>query len=74
MKLISEIPIRPMRIAFDSMKYEKIYVEAVKLAAKYKIKYLSNYLLYNEKDKPEEFYQRLKINIDLSEKYSVGIE
>jgi len=27
MKLISEIPIRPMRIAFDSMKYEKIYVE-----------------------------------------------
>jgi len=73
MKLLSEIPIKPLRIAFDSMKYEKIYKEAVAMAAKYGIKNLSNYLLYNEKDKPIELYQRLKINVELCETYSLNI-
>ncbi|MCK9436281.1 MAG: hypothetical protein M0Q12_03615 [Synergistaceae bacterium] len=72
MKLLSEIPIRPLRIAFDSMKYEKVYVKAVELAAKYGINKLSNYLLYNEKDKPVELYQRLKINVELCD--SLGID
>lgn len=73
MKLLSEIPIKPLRIAFDSMKYEKVYVKAVELAAKYGIKNLSNYLLYNEKDKPVELYQRLKINVELCESHNLSI-
>jgi hypothetical protein len=73
MKLLSEIPIRPLRIAFDSMKYEKVYVKAVELAAKYGIRNLSNYLLYNEKDKPIELYQRLKINVELCETHDLNI-
>lgn len=73
MKLLSEIAIRPLRIAFDSMRNESEYVKSVKLAAKYKIRHLSNYLLYNEKDKPEELYQRLKINIELCENYDLII-
>jgi len=73
MKLLSEIPINPLRIAFDSMKYEKIYVRAAELAAKYGIRHLSNYLLYNEKDKPIELYQRLKINVDLCESLDINI-
>lgn len=73
MKLLSEIPINPLRIAFDSIKYEKIYVRAVELAAKYGIRHLSNYLLYNEKDKPIELYQRLKINVDLCESLDINI-
>ena len=73
MKLLSEIPIKPLRIAFDSMDYKKTYVEAIKLASKYKIRNLSNYLLYNEKDKPKELYQRLEINILLSEDLKINI-
>lgn len=72
-KLLSEIPIRPLRIAFDSMKYEKVYVKAVKLAAKYSITSLSNYLLYNENEEPVELYRRLKINIDLCERLKITI-
>ena len=72
-KLLSEIPIRPLRIAFDSMKYEKVYVKAVELAAKYGINKLSNYLLYNEKDKPVELYQRLKINVELCDTLEIDI-
>ncbi len=73
MQLLSEIPIRPLRIAFDSMKYETVYTRAIELAAKYGIHNLSNYLLYNEKDKPEELYQRLRINIELCETLDINI-
>jgi len=33
MKLLSEIPINPLRIAFDSLLWKDIYVRAVRLAA-----------------------------------------
>ena len=66
MKLLSKLPIRPMRIAFDHLSLKKPYENAIRLAAKYDVKELSNYLLFNYKDKPEELWHRLKINIDLN--------
>ncbi|BEV05946.1 radical SAM protein [Chryseobacterium gambrini] len=73
MKLMSEIPIRPLRIAFDYVGMEKQYVNAVRLAAKYGVKELSNYLLYNFKDKPEDLYRRMEINIELAEELKLHI-
>ncbi len=73
MKLLSEISIKPLRIAFDSISYKDIYVKSIRLAAKYKIRNLSNYLLYNEKDRPEELYERLEINVLLSEELKINI-
>jgi len=65
-KLISKIAIRPLRIAFDSIKLKKQYIKSVNLAADNGIENLSNYILYNYKDTPEDFWERLKINIDLN--------
>lgn len=73
MQKMSEIPIRPLRIAFDYIGLKKQYVAAVRLAAKYGIKELSNYILYNFQDKPEELYERLKINIDLCKELDIAI-
>lgn len=73
MKLMSEIPIRPLRIAFDYWGMRKQYESAVRLAAKYNIGELSNYILYNFKDTPEELYKRLEINVLLSEELSMPI-
>ncbi len=73
MKLMSEIPIRPLRIAFDYIGLEKQYTEAVNLAAKYGIKELSNYILYNFQDKPEDLYKRLEININLCKELGIVI-
>lgn len=73
MKKMSEIPINPLRIAFDYIGMKKQYVAAVELAAKHDINKLSNYLLYNFVDKPEDLYERMKINIDLSEKLNISI-
>jgi hypothetical protein len=72
-KLLSKIPVRPLRIAFDSMEYEEYYINAILRAKKYGIKHFSNYLLYNFNDKPVELYQRLKINVELCEKYKIDI-
>ena len=75
MSKLSEINIRPLRIAFDhyTPKMVEEYVQAIELAAKYKINDLSNYLLYNFMDKPEDLYERMKINVELCEKLGVTI-
>lgn len=73
MKKMSEIPIRPLRIAFDYLGLKKKYVAAVELAAKYGILELSNYLLYNFKDSPDQLYERMRINIELNERLGTKI-
>ncbi len=73
MKLISEIPIHPLRIAFDYWGIRKQYESAVRLAAKYNINRLSNYLLFNFKDRPEDLYKRMQINMELSEELDIHI-
>jgi hypothetical protein len=72
-KLLSRIEIKPLRIAFDHIKYEKQYSKNIRLAAKYDIRSLSNYILYNHNDTPEELWKRLKINIDLNKECDLQI-
>lgn len=73
MKLLASIPIRPLRIAFDSMEYADIYEKAIRLAKKNNIQHLSNYILFNFKDEPLELYQRLRLNVLLSEELDLQI-
>jgi hypothetical protein len=72
-KLLSEIAIEPLRLAFDKWEDKTIYANAVKICAKYGIRSMSNYLLYNENDKPLDLYKRFKININLCEKLKINI-
>jgi hypothetical protein len=73
MALLSEIAIRPARIAFDDIRFRKLYEEKIRLAAKYGLAHLSNYILYNFTDHPTDFYDRLKINLDLNEELGLQI-
>jgi len=73
MRRLSEINIRPLRIAFDHYSMEKVYVKAITTAASHGITDLSNYLLYNFEDTPEELYYRMKINVDLCDELGVTI-
>lgn len=72
-KLLSQINLRPLRIAFDYIGMKEKYINAVELAAKNGFRFLSNYILYNFNDKPEDLYNRLKINIDLNKKFNLEI-
>jgi len=73
MKKLAETNIEPLRIAFDHWSINKIYEKAVRTAVRNGITNLSNYLLYNHKDKPEELYYRMRMNVDLCEELDVSI-
>lgn len=73
MKKLSEVNIKPLRIAFDHWELRKVYETAVRSAVNNGIKHLSNYLLYNFKDKPEHLYNRLRLNVDLCEELDATI-
>jgi len=73
MELLSQLPIKPLRIAFDNIKFEKLYIDRIRLAHKYGIKHLSNYILFNFDDTPDDFYRRLQINIELNEELGLSI-
>jgi len=73
MELLSQIAVFPLRIAFDDIMMKKLYIEKVRLAKKYGIKRLSNFILYNFNDTPEDFYERLRINIGLNEELGSSI-
>lgn len=73
MKKLAELNIRPLRIAFDHYAMKDVYEAAIRLAVKYGITELSNYLLYNYEDKPDELYYRMKLNVDLCEELDATI-
>lgn len=71
--LLSRIPVRPLRIAFDDVKTEKAYTKALTMSVSAGMKDFSNYLLYNFKDTPQDLYHRLRVNVDLCETLDVSI-
>lgn len=73
MAKLAEINIEPLRIAFDHWELRDIYENAIRVAVKHGITRLSNYLLYNFQDKPEELYGRMRLNVELCEELNVSI-
>ena len=83
-KRLGELAISPARIAFDHIEDEVQYKRALERCAKYGIKYLSNYILYNGEnfsgkgrhygaDTPADLFNRMKISMafcdELDKKY-----
>ena len=73
MELLSQLSLKPLRIAFDNIKLEKLYIKKVRLAHKYGVRHLSNYILFNYDDTPTDFYRRLQTNIELNEELGLSI-
>ena len=73
-KKLSEIAIKPLRIAFDHANdsYVKLYTEKIRLSASLGMKNLSNYVLFNFEDTPEDLYKRLEINVSLNEEFAAN--
>ncbi len=72
-KRLAELPIKPLRIAFDHIGLKDKYIEKIKWATKFGLTRLSNYILYNFEDTPEDFYERLRINVELNEQLGIQI-
>ncbi len=73
MELLARLAIRPLRIAFDDIKLKDKYCAAVRTAHRHGIKEISNYILFNYKDDPNDLYERLRINIELNRELGIQI-
>ncbi len=71
--LLAQVPVRPLRIAFDDIKTESAYTKALKMSVAHGMKDFSNYLLYNFKEDPVDLYHRMRVNVDLCEELNVSI-
>ncbi len=73
MEQLSRLAIRPLRIAFDDIRLKDVYCNAVRTAHRHGIREISNYILFNYKDKPEDLYERLRVNIELNQELGIQI-
>ena len=73
MEQLARLAIHPLRIAFDDIKLKDVYCKAVRTAHRHGINQISNYILFNYKDKPEDLYERLRVNIELNEELDIQI-
>jgi len=70
---LSETAIWPLRIAFDDIGLREEYEQAVRWASQFGLHRLSNYVLFNYEDTPEDFYERLRLNVELNEELGTKI-
>lgn len=73
MAQLARIALSPLRLAFDHIELRDEYVSRVRLAVDSGIRNLSNYVLYNYTDTPADFYERLRINVELNQELGIQI-
>lgn len=83
-QLLAKLELRPVRIAFDHIQDEDVYVRAIERCVDAGLREFSNYALYNSDenigkgkryppDTPKELYQRLEKNIDLQDRLNKNL-
>ncbi|MGP1283424.1 MAG: radical SAM protein [Parasphingopyxis sp.] len=70
---LATICLKPLRIAFDHLGLKKPYEQAVRIAHDSGLHELSNYMLYNFHDSPEDLFERMRLNVSLNEELDVRI-
>lgn len=70
---LSSICLKPLRIAFDHLGLRKPYEQAVRYAHSFGLTELSNYMLYNFHDGPDDLFERMRLNVALNEELGVRI-
>lgn len=70
---LARIALKPLRIAFDHLGVKKPYAQAIRYAAEAGITELSNYMLYNFHDGPQDLFERMRLNVALNEELNVRI-
>jgi hypothetical protein len=70
---LASICLKPLRIAFDHLGVKKPYEQAVRYAADHGLTELSNYMLYNFHDGPQDLFERMRLNVELNEELGIRI-
>jgi len=71
--LLSRLPLKPVRVAYDRIGDAAVFERAVGLVAEAGFRDLSNYLLYNFEDSPEDLWQRMHHCVELGDRLDVRV-
>ncbi len=71
--ILSQIPAIPFRLAYDNLAETDVFIKATTIAVKHGIKEISNYMLFNYEDKPEDLWLRLYNAIKLYNSFNQKI-
>ena len=72
-RLLSTICLSPIRLAFDYDGIEKQYRRAIHLLVQNGFRECTNYIMYNFNDTPLSFYNRMKVNLELSRQLDIRV-
>lgn len=70
---LARIALKPLRIAFDHLGVKKPYAQAIRYSTEAGLTELSNYMLYNFKDSPQDLFERMRLNVELNEELGIRI-
>jgi hypothetical protein len=70
---LASICLKPLRIAFDHLGLKGPYEKAVRYAHEFGLAELSNYMLYNFHDTPEDLFERMRLNVTLNEELGIRV-
>jgi hypothetical protein len=70
---LSSICLRPLRIAFDHLGLKEPYEKSIRYAHEFGLNDLSNYMLYNFHDSPQDLFERMFLNVRLNEELGIRI-
>jgi hypothetical protein len=70
---LATICLKPLRIAFDHLGLKGPYEKAVRYAHEFGLTELSNYMLYNFHDTPEDLFERMRLNVTLNEELGIRV-
>lgn len=70
---LSSICLSPLRIAFDHLGLRTPYEQAIRYAHEFGLNDLSNYMLYNFHDSPQDLFERMFLNVRLNEELGIRI-
>ena len=73
LKMLSTICIKPLRVAFDHIGLRKPYEQAIRYAHDVGLNELSNYMLYNFYDTPQDLFERMRLNLSFNEELGIRI-
>ena len=72
-ELLSTIALSPIRLAFDFAAIRPVYERAITRLARHGFDEFTNYVMFNFRDTPRDFYERLRLNTCLSKEHGIRI-
>src|SRR5439155_1499198 len=70
---MNKICINPLRITFNHINLHKPYKTTIHYTHEFDLYNLSNYILYNFHNSPNDLYHHIRLNIDLNEQLNIRI-